>query len=119
MTICDPKNIVAAVSLGHRGDSCFLPVDTPFDWSDHSHSVAFTAKIRRQGLLFHLIVNAFWEPLEFELPLLSNAGNPWRRWVATPPHCFRVRERRKQTAGEHFVGPPKRAFQPIYAVRAA
>ena len=21
MTICDPKNIVAAVSLGHRGDS--------------------------------------------------------------------------------------------------
>ena len=28
MTICDPKNIVAAVSLGQRGDSCFLPVDT-------------------------------------------------------------------------------------------
>ena len=26
-----PKNIVAAVLLGHRGDSCLLPVDTPID----------------------------------------------------------------------------------------
>jgi nucleotide-binding universal stress UspA family protein len=36
-----------------------------------------------------------------------------------PTRLLRVRERREQTAGEHFVGPPKRAFQPIYAVRAA
>ena len=36
-----------------------------------------------------------------------------------PTRLLRVRERREQTAGEHFVGPPKRAFQPIYAARAA
>ena len=36
-----------------------------------------------------------------------------------PTRLLLVRERRDQTAGEHFVGPPKLAFQPIYAVRAA
>ena len=29
------------------------------DWSDHSHSIAFTAEIRRMGLTFHLIANSF------------------------------------------------------------
>jgi len=33
------------------------------DWSDHSHSIAFTAEIRRQKLNFHLIFNAYWESL--------------------------------------------------------
>jgi glycogen operon protein len=35
----------------------------------------------------HLILNAFWEPLEFELP--AGYGGPWRRWVDTaldPPN---------------------------------
>jgi glycogen operon protein len=54
------------------------------DWSDHSHSVAFTAEIRGEKLWFHLILNAYWEPLEFELPpLRQNVGNPWRRWIDT------------------------------------
>jgi isoamylase len=46
-------------------------------------NLALSAEIRRQGLIFHLIVNAYWEPLDFELPLLNGAGNPWRRWVDT------------------------------------
>ena len=54
------------------------------DWSDHSHSVAFTAEIRREKLLFHLILNAYWEPLDFELPPAANDDtNPWRRWIDT------------------------------------
>ena len=54
------------------------------DWSDASHSVAFTAEIRRDRLLFHVILNAYWEPLEFELPPVPRAGpNPWRRWIDT------------------------------------
>jgi isoamylase len=54
------------------------------DWSDHSHSVAFTAEIRREKLLFHLILNAYWEPLDFELPPAANGNtNPWRRWIDT------------------------------------
>ncbi|HEY5769336.1 MAG TPA: glycogen debranching protein GlgX [Terrimicrobium sp.] len=58
-----------------------VKLDQP-DWSDHSHSLALTAEIRRQRFIFHLIVNAYWESLDFELPMLSgDAGNPWRRWI--------------------------------------
>jgi glycogen operon protein len=54
------------------------------DWSDHSRSVALTAELRREKLWFHLILNAHWEPLEFELPPLANGDvNPWRRWIDT------------------------------------
>jgi glycogen operon protein len=44
--------------------------------------VAFGAELRREGLLFHLILNAYWEPLEFELPR-REGGGPWRRWIDT------------------------------------
>lgn len=52
------------------------------DWGDGSHSVAFGAELRKEGLRFHLMLNAYWEPLEFELPKSSD-GNPWRRWLDT------------------------------------
>jgi glycogen operon protein len=52
------------------------------DWSPSSRSVAFTAKIPKEKLLFHLILNAYWEPLDFELPGAGD-GNPWRRWIDT------------------------------------
>ena len=35
------------------------------DWSDHSHSLALEAELRRDALRVYLIVNAYWEPLEF------------------------------------------------------
>src|SRR2546423_6614221 len=38
------------------------------DWGECSRSVALGAELRGEGLFFHLILNAFWEPLEFELP---------------------------------------------------
>ena len=32
----------------------------------------------------HVMNNAYWEPLEFELPLLDNEGKrTWRRWIDT------------------------------------
>ncbi len=52
------------------------------DWSDHSHSLAFT--VQGRDLLFHIIFNAYREPLEFELPPLP--GEPpaaWRRIIDT------------------------------------
>jgi glycogen operon protein len=52
------------------------------DWSGHSHSVAFTAELQKEKMLLHLILNAYWEPLEFELPPLDNSGM-WRRWIDT------------------------------------
>ena len=52
------------------------------DWGEHSHSLAFEAVLRREGLRVYLILNSYWEPLEFELPPTSDAG-PWRRWIDT------------------------------------
>jgi glycogen operon protein len=52
------------------------------DWSASSRSVAFSAEIRKEKLIIHLMLNAYWEALDFELPPLGN-GNPWRRWIDT------------------------------------
>jgi isoamylase len=52
------------------------------DWSPASRSVAFTAEVRKEKLMFHLILNAYWEALDFELPP-AVSGNPWRRWIDT------------------------------------
>ncbi len=52
------------------------------DWSDNSHSVALEAEVERQSLRIYLILNAYWEPLRFELPKLP-ADPPWRRWIDT------------------------------------
>jgi isoamylase len=54
------------------------------DWSDHSHSVAFGLELRKEKIHCHLIFNAYWEPLEFELPFAGSAEtDPWRRWIDT------------------------------------
>jgi glycogen operon protein len=54
------------------------------DWSQQSHSLALSADVLSENLCFHLILNAYWEPLEFELPAEPDAGkNPWRRWIDT------------------------------------
>jgi glycogen operon protein len=52
------------------------------DWGDCSRSVALGVEVRKEGLFFHLILNAYWEPLDFELPKPNN-GNLWRRWIDT------------------------------------
>ncbi|HVX61451.1 MAG TPA: glycogen debranching protein GlgX [Pirellulales bacterium] len=52
------------------------------DWSDWSHSIAVGAELREEGLCFHLLLNAYWEPLEFELPETAE-GDAWRRWIDT------------------------------------
>jgi isoamylase len=76
------------------------------DWADHSHSLAFTLRTFNSGFLLHVMLNAYWEPLEFEVPSVE-AAEPrgWRRcidtaapppgdahaWIAAPfletPHC--------------------------------
>ncbi len=56
------------------------------DWGDASHSIALCGELRHEGLLFHLILNGYWEPLEFELPpVTSETGESlkWRRWIDT------------------------------------
>jgi glycogen operon protein len=54
------------------------------DWGDSSHSLAITAEIPSEKLLYHLILNAYWEPLDFELPRAGDGSeDSWRRWIDT------------------------------------
>ena len=53
------------------------------DWSDRSRSLAFTAELKKDALLFHFILNAYWEPLDFELPGGPDESDQWRRWIDT------------------------------------
>ena len=52
------------------------------DWSDWSHSIALSAELPNEKLQCFLVLNAFEEPLEFELPKLA-AGRTWHRWIDT------------------------------------
>jgi glycogen operon protein len=52
------------------------------DWGPHSRSLAFGAEMAPDGLGLHLILNAYWEALDFELPMVAD-GKPWRRWIDT------------------------------------
>ncbi|MGB8432757.1 MAG: glycogen debranching protein GlgX, partial [Burkholderiales bacterium] len=49
------------------------------DWSDESHSLAFTAGTLDGRFLVHGMANAYWEPLTFELP----PAQGWRRAIDT------------------------------------
>ena len=53
------------------------------DWAVSSHSLAFSAETQHDQLLVHVILNAYWEPLDFELAPLSGSDPLWRRWVDT------------------------------------
>jgi len=53
------------------------------DWSESSHSLALSAEARNEKLLFHLILNAYWEPLDFELLEAGDHEDSWRRWIDT------------------------------------
>jgi glycogen operon protein len=54
------------------------------DWSQQSHSLAFSADLAEENLSFYIIFNAYWELLEFELPAERQLErHPWRRWIDT------------------------------------
>lgn len=50
------------------------------DWSDRSYAIALSAAVKSRNLLFYVAMNAYWEPLTFELPPTKT---PWRRWIDT------------------------------------
>ncbi len=53
------------------------------DWSVHSHSLATSIECQDPNLQFYLIMNAYWEPLEFELPPMGGHDDFWHRWIDT------------------------------------
>jgi isoamylase len=52
------------------------------DWGEDSHSIAFEVKLRQEEISVYMIFNAYWEPLDFELPSFEDGRN-WRRWIDT------------------------------------
>jgi glycogen operon protein len=54
------------------------------DWASESRAIAFTAELVRQKMLVHLIFNAYWDALDFELAeALNGKSLRWRRWIDT------------------------------------
>ncbi|QCO00632.1 glycogen debranching enzyme GlgX [Azospirillum argentinense] len=60
------------------------------DWSRDSHSIAVEAKVEQGRLRIYLILNAYWKPLRFDLPLANDGRvGSWRQWIDTSldPQC--------------------------------
>ncbi|MEO5608963.1 MAG: hypothetical protein ABIQ61_12510, partial [Ornithinibacter sp.] len=57
-------------------------LDQP-DWSADSHTLALTIRSVIGTRMVHAILNAYEEPLDFELPAIAGPGLPWRRVVDT------------------------------------
>ncbi|HSB44141.1 MAG TPA: glycogen debranching protein GlgX [Nitrospira sp.] len=54
------------------------------DWSEESHSLALTFNSLEGCFLVHVIMNAYWESLAFELPPFEgNSHEGWRRAIDT------------------------------------
>jgi glycogen operon protein len=52
------------------------------DLSADSHCLAATTYLEN-GVGFHLMINAYWEPLNFSLPAVPDGCGPWRRLIDT------------------------------------
>lgn len=81
------------------------------DWSSSSHSIALGVDLPDQRMLVHLIFNAYWEALEFELPS-SEKGKPvaWKRWIDTSlaaPHDIVEWEEAAAIPGSRYRSGPR------------
>jgi isoamylase len=88
------------------------------DWSNGSHSLAFSAELKKEKQLLYSIMNAYWEPIEFELPPVSEEGDvTWRRWIDTalesPEDIVAWQTALPFTGGTYRAGP--RSVVVLYA----
>ena len=58
-----------------------IRLDQP-DWSNHSHSIAFYVRSLSGQMENYFIINAYGQPLVFELPM-ADSGKQWKRWIDT------------------------------------
>jgi glycogen operon protein len=88
------------------------------DWGDSSHTLAFTVRRMSGELIFHVMLNAYWEPLSFDLPPLAPAFDPgWRRWLDTfleSPEDICAESEAPAVAGESYLVQP-RSVAVLYA----
>jgi glycogen operon protein len=81
------------------------------DWSEASHSLAFSVEAPKEKLLFQVILNAYWEPLDFELPQAGDRSqDSWHRWIDTSldsPHDIVEWERALPVPGRSYRAGPR------------
>ena len=81
------------------------------DWSEQSHSLAIAASSVAADLGLYLMLNAYWEPLRFELPPVSEDElRPWRRWLDTflePPDDICLFSDAPPLAGSSYLVHPR------------
>ena len=53
------------------------------DWGTESRSLALTAFTPGGRLTLYLAINAYFEPLQFEIPEPTGSQGDWRRWLDT------------------------------------
>jgi len=95
------REFLAATHIDWHGVHLFSP-----DLSDESRTLAATAHFQNQPA-FHLMLNAFWEPLNFAVPPMPNAGTGWMRLIDTSlpaPKDFLIAPT-EPLLGEYLVQP--------------
>jgi glycogen operon protein len=53
------------------------------DWGEHSHSLAATLRLPGERTVLHAMINAWWEPLGFQVPAELPGRAAWRRLIDT------------------------------------
>ena len=53
------------------------------DWGEHSHALAFTFASLKARYQIHGMLNAYWQPLTFEVPPPQSSDRGWRRVIDT------------------------------------
>ena len=91
------------------------------DWSDDSHSLGATASTLDGRFLIHFMVNAYWEPLTFELPPAPGVHRGWHRAIDTflesPHDIFDAPEAAPPIASRTYRLEP-RSFVLLFSVKS-
>ncbi|UFS70647.1 glycogen debranching protein GlgX [Geomonas sp. RF6] len=80
------------------------------DFGDDSHSIALTAWSMTGKNVFHIMVNAWWNSLRFELPPVPRTDRRWRRFVDTSlpsPDDIASMEDAREVMGTSYELPPR------------
>jgi glycogen operon protein len=100
------NQLLATAELRWHG----IALNSP-DWSENSHSIALTIASLVGTFTIHAMLNAYWEPLTFELP---PADARWRRWVDTsltqPEDVYAWEQAPVVSQSRYTVGPRSLVF---------
>ena len=78
------------------------------DWAENSHCLAVTIRSLSQHRQYHIIMNSYWEPLEFELPAWTSMSSWWRLLDTSldAPNEISKRESAPPVVGTTYVAQP-------------